>query len=282
MIRLLPTPLWPTTIRFSRRPMNSAVANASIRTRSMVAALNCQSKSTSVLPSRNPASRIRCAMLRSRRRSACSLISSRTNSRCDKPSRSARDSTASNRSGRRGIRRVSKCSRICWRSSAGAGIDGAAGLRVRVVIAARLLVAEMSVIRPGPGGHRDVVVPGGDLSSLLFGQGLPAALGTRLDREDALDGRVRIRAVTDGPLQRGDQVLTRVRPQQGQHPLRLVLAVTLGLQQALQELTARHSQFPESFLQLRLALPRVLGGAMLLLFAAPPDGRARQQRMSGD
>ena len=147
---------------------------------------------------------------------------------------------------------------------------------------ARLLVAEVLVIRHGPRRHRCVVQPRGYASSWVFGQGLQPALGPRLDREDAFDGRVRKGRVTDGPLQRGDQILTCIRSQESQHPLRLVLAVTLCLEQALQELTGRHSQFRESFLQLGLAVPRVFGGPVLLLFAPLPDDRARQERMPGD
>ena len=117
---------------------------------------------------------------------------------------------------------------------------------------------------------------------LFLGQGLQDALGPGLDRQDAFHGRVGIRAVTDSPLQRGDQVPTGVRSQQGQHPLRLVLAVSLPPEQALQETTACLSQFRESFLQLGLALLRILGGAVLLVHAPLPRGRARQQGMPGD
>ena len=75
---------------------------------------------------------------------------------------------------------------------------------------------------------------------------------------------------------RRDQVRSGVCPQQGQHPLRLVLAVTLHLKQALQEPTARLAQFGEPFLQLRLPPSRVLDGLVLLLHDLLSPDRARQ------
>ena len=93
------------------------------------------------------------------------------------------------------------------------------------------------------------------MPALFRGQGLQYTLGPGLDRQDAFYRRVRIRAVMDRSLQRGDQVLPGVAPQQRQHPLRLILAVTLCLKQTLQEAATRRSQLREPFLQLRLALP---------------------------
>ena len=120
------------------------------------------------------------------------------------------------------------------------------------------------------------------MPALVFGQRLQGALGPRLGRQDALHRRVRVRAVTDGPLQRGDQVLPGIGSQKRQHPLRLVLAVTLRLEQALQEPDGRRPQVREPLLQLGLALPRVLGGPVLLLDAPLAGGRARQERVPGD
>lgn len=59
----------------------------------------------------------------------------------------------------------------------------------------------------------------------------------------------------DRSLQRGDQIRAGIAPQQRQHSLGLVLAVTLGLEQTLQEAVARRSQVREPFRQLRQAPP---------------------------
>jgi len=86
------------------------------------------------------------------------------------------------------------------------------------------------------------------MPALFRGQGLQHTLGPGLKRQDAFHRRVRIRAVTDRSLQGGDQVLPGVGPQQRQHPLRLVLAVALRREQALQEARRRLPQFRETFL----------------------------------
>ena len=94
---------------------------------------------------------------------------------------------------------------------------------------------------------------------------------TSLSREDAFDGRVGIRAVPHGSLQRRDQVRLGVRPQQGQHPLGLVLAVTLNPEQTLQESTAWLTQFGESLLQLRLPSASILDGPVLFVHNPLPQ-----------
>src|SRR5208337_1334281 len=270
---LSPTPLCPTQTRFCRRPMNSPPAKVSIRTRSMTSALNCQSKSAKVLFWANPAARMRWARLRSRRALACSLIKARKNSRCDIPSLSARPNTASSCSAKRGMRIAWKSSRTCRRSSVATGV---AGRGVRFLFIVWLRLAEALVARRRPGGHQVLTQPGRDLPPFFFGQRLQDGSGTGLSREDAFHGRVGIRAVPYGPLQRRDQVRLGVCPQQGQHPLRLVLAVTLRLQQALQEPTARLAQLGEPFLQLRLPPARVLDGPVLLVHDPLSRDRARQ------
>ena len=77
---IFPRRLCPTKTRLSRRRMNAAVASSSIWPRSMAARLNSQSKALRGLRSRKRASRMRRAMLRSRRWSACSAMSRCRNS----------------------------------------------------------------------------------------------------------------------------------------------------------------------------------------------------------
>ncbi len=75
-----------------------------------------------------------------------------------------------------------------------------------------------------------------------------------LGGQDAFDGRIGVGAVTHGPLQGGQHVGAAYVAKQRQHPLGLVLAVTLAGQQAIQEASAAVAQFREAFLQLGLAL----------------------------
>ena len=92
---------------------------------------------------------------------------------------------------------------------------------------------------------------------------------------------MRISAISDRSLQRGDHVCSGVGSRSCQHSLRLVLTVSLNSQQPFQEPTAHFAQLAKAFLQLRLSPVCAFVRPVLLVHAPLPSGRARQQRVPG-
>ena len=161
----------PTTTRFCRRPMNSAVASVSICTRSMVAALNCQSKSASVWLVAEPglADAVGDAPLAA----AVGLLA-------DQHAAGIPGATAPR--ARRGParRRAARAAAGCAAPGSPQGSAGAVppvsvpvGEVVRFVIMGRLRVTEVLVIRRRPGRDRLLVQPGRELPAFVLGQRSP-------------------------------------------------------------------------------------------------------------
>src|ERR1700722_3363345 len=251
----LPTPLWPTKTRLSRRWTKAPLASSSIWTRSMAERLNSQSKALKGLRSRKRASRMRRGSLRSRHSRAKSAMSRCRNCWCDRPSRWARARTASNCSARKRTLRVAKSARMRSRMSGGDGAGfgapglvgfgvvgfGLVGLRWRAMMGR--FPHEVQVVGGRPLRHRIVPEPIREMSSFVFRQGVQGAFRLRLRGQDAFDSVEGIGAEADGSLERREQVLVGVGAQERQHFAGLGLAIALSLDQAVEEAKSVRSEF---------------------------------------
>ncbi len=89
----------------------------------------------------------------------------------------------------------------------------------------------------------------GQMPALAIGEGIQNTLRRGSGREDAFDGVERIGAEANGPFQGGEQIGAGIGALQGQDLERLLVAVALVADQAVEEAPGQRAEFGEAFVQ---------------------------------
>ena len=154
----------------------------------------------------------------------------------------ARARMASNAAAASGTLRAAKSARMRSRRSVGivvGFVGGGVGGRgvLRRAMSGRFL-HEVAVFSSGSRDHRVVAQMVGQMPALAIGEGIQNTLRRGSGREDAFDGVERIGAEANGPFQGGEQIGAGIGALQGQDLERLLVAVALVADQAVEEAPA--------------------------------------------
>ena len=144
----------------------------------------------------------------------------------------------------------------------------------------RFLGQQGLIVGGGAWRCRFLVEMATQIGPMVIGQEVQWCLGLAPCRQDALDRCQGKGAVLHRPLQRLQDIPTRISHHQRQHPFRLVPAVTRTSQQTLQEPRASLAELGKLSGQLFRSSLSITRWGVLLEMAALSRGTARKESMS--